>query len=100
MYYRFGPTPRIFLDFLKDNDLLCVHKGDYEKLVNNCRHNSLRAMVSGARGFTMDAISQTILLVKCVDVGEHTGSTNAKRELYHTCRLDGFSKPTRDGNAR
>jgi hypothetical protein len=73
MYYRYGPTPRICFSFLKDKELLSNHETRFKKALYKLSTKTLLDMVSDACEFKTDDISNTILLVKRVDVSGRTG---------------------------
>ena len=64
MYSRFGPTPRICFDYLKQPARLNAHRDSFETAISELSSRRLLQLVHGARKFQIDDVSHTILLVR------------------------------------
>ena len=64
MYSRFGPTPRICFDYLKQPARLNAHRASFEEAISELSSRRLLQIVHGARTCQMDDTSHTILLVR------------------------------------
>ncbi|KAH9176577.1 hypothetical protein EDB89DRAFT_1846156 [Lactarius sanguifluus] len=66
MYYQYGPTPRLCLDFVGDNALFIVHKDHFDTALSNLSLKKLSEMASDRKNFGIDDESHTLILVKRV----------------------------------
>jgi hypothetical protein len=64
LYTRFGPTPRICLDYLISLGRLDGHIDRFRSALSGLSLRSLQDMVNGASVLNMDRVSHTIILMK------------------------------------
>jgi hypothetical protein len=64
MYDRFGPTPRICFDYIKDPYAVLYHQTDLKTALQSLSSVTLRQMIDNTQHFRMDEISHTLILVK------------------------------------
>ncbi|KAI9442568.1 hypothetical protein H4582DRAFT_1295642 [Lactarius indigo] len=64
MYNKYGPTPRICLNFLRDTALIDAHQKRYESALSKVSLKKLGDLVSNKLNFTIDGESHTLVLLK------------------------------------
>jgi hypothetical protein len=93
LYDRFGPTPRICFDFLKQPTRLEDHEAHYESALNELTIEKLRDFVSDGAKLNLDAGSHSLFLVKRTNVDDlrkafiEPISVPVKSELQKRIRL-------------
>ncbi|KAI9434189.1 hypothetical protein H4582DRAFT_1856074 [Lactarius indigo] len=64
MYNHYGPTPRICLAFVRNNDLFDAHQERYESALSHVSLKKLGDMASDKMNFAIDDESHTLVLVR------------------------------------
>ena len=67
VYYQFGPTPRLCVDFFYKALQLRQYKSDVRKMVSNITLDKLERLFEDASSLTLDAISHKICLISRED---------------------------------
>ena len=60
----FGPTPRLCIDFLSDQERLTEHKDDVQSTISRLTAIGIEQMLNEASGLTLDSFSHKICLVR------------------------------------
>ena len=63
IYDRFGPTPRLCIDYSFDLDMLVEHERKVNKVVSNVTAVQLEQLFKDAGSLDMDTVSHTICLI-------------------------------------
>jgi hypothetical protein len=63
IYDRFGPTPRLCIDYLFDVAMLVEHERKVNKMVSNVTAAQLEQLFKDAASLDMDAVSHKICLI-------------------------------------
>ncbi|KAH9083658.1 hypothetical protein EDB83DRAFT_2212994 [Lactarius deliciosus] len=66
MYYQYGPTPRICLDFVVDDALFIMHKAHFDTALYNLSLRKLSELASDRKNFGINDESHTLILMKRV----------------------------------
>ena len=75
MYDKYGPTPRICIDFVNNPDISVQYKELYTQAAEGILLDMYRDIYSKGKMFDMDELSQTVFLLvpelKCGDIHIH-----------------------------